>query len=84
MQSKSQKLFYGPQLSALAVVSVRRLAWALGSSMSAAVDHMVQFLPSMVDPAEVCPSCRDPSRCTACIFWCQSAAPKTAAVQAVQ
>ena len=84
MQSQSQKRYYSPQFSALAAVSVRRLAWALGSSMPAAVDHMVRLLPSLVDPAEVCLSCRDCSRCSSCVFQIHSASKKDAAGVAVQ
>jgi hypothetical protein len=68
MQTTNQKRYYTPQFSALAAISVRRLAWSMGVSMPAAVDHMVRLLPSIIDPAKVCLSCQDRSRCTCCIF----------------
>ena len=90
MQSKNQKLslrkqrYYSPQFSALAAVSVRRLAWALGKPMTSTVDHMVQLLPSLVDPSKVCLACQDHSRCSSCVFCSQAASPDTLAVLAPQ
>jgi hypothetical protein len=59
---------YTPQFSETATISVRRLAWAMGKSMPAAVDLMVSLLPSSVDPSKVCLSCQDSSKCQGCIF----------------
>jgi hypothetical protein len=68
MQPINNKRFYSPQFSALAAISVRRLAWSLGLSMPAAVDHIVRLLPSMVDPSKVCLACQDRSKCASCVF----------------
>jgi len=68
MQNKNHKRFYSPQFSELAAVSVRRLAWALEKPMPYAVDHIIGLLPSVVDSSKVCLSCRDSSKCAACIF----------------
>jgi len=68
MQYKNQKRYYTPQFSLSAVVSVRRLAWALGVPMPKAVDLMVQSLPSIKDPSRVCLSCQDQSACSNCAF----------------
>ena len=76
--------YYSPQFSALAAVSVRRLAWSLGKSMPAAVDHMVSLLPSLVDSSKVCLSCQDRSRCSSCVFVSHSASPETLAALAAQ
>jgi recombinational DNA repair protein RecR len=84
MQPTNQKRYYSPQFSALAAVSVRRLAWALGKPMPEAVDHMVRLLPSLVDPSKVCLSCLDRSRCSSCVFCSQAANPATVAVLAPQ
>ena len=84
MQSTNQKRFYSPQFSALAAVSVRRLAWALGISMTATVDHMVQLLPSLVDPSKICLSCQDRSRCFSCVFRNLVADPAAVAILAPQ
>jgi hypothetical protein len=59
---------YTPQFSEMAVISVRRLAWAMGKPMPKAVDLMVRLMPSIVDPAKVCLSCQDSAKCQECIF----------------
>jgi hypothetical protein len=59
---------YTPQFSDTATVSVRRLAWAYGKSMPKTVDFMVSLMPSLVDSAKVCLSCKDNSKCRFCIF----------------
>jgi recombinational DNA repair protein RecR len=64
----NKKRYYSPPFSDLAVVSVRRLAWAMGKTMPAAIDFMVRLLPSSVDPSKVCLSCKDTSACKTCIF----------------
>jgi hypothetical protein len=64
----TNKRFYSPPFSEMATVSVRRLAWCLGVPMTATVDHIIQFLPSVVDPSKVCLSCQDNTRCKCCIF----------------
>ena len=74
MQPTNKKRYYTPQFSALAAVSVRRYAWALGVPMTEAVDHLVQLLPSVVDPKKICLACRDKSKCSACGFYNSAAA----------
>ena len=68
MYNKNQKRFYSPQFSALASISVRRLAWAMGVSMPAAVDVMVRLMPSIIDPSKICLSCKDNTKCQGCTF----------------
>ncbi|MDR3343300.1 MAG: hypothetical protein LBT14_11055, partial [Treponema sp.] len=68
MYSADKQQFYSPQFSGLAVVSVRRLAWAMGKRMTKVVDQMVRLLPSIVDQEKVCPACQDKSGCKACVF----------------
>jgi recombinational DNA repair protein RecR len=68
MSTVIQKRYYSPQFSGFAAVSVRRLAWAMGKPMPAAVDLMVRLLPSVLDPAKVCLACKDSSKCQGCIF----------------
>jgi hypothetical protein len=70
---------YTPQFSETAVVSVRRLAWALQISMPKAVDLMVGLMPTLLDPSKVCPVCKDSSKCSLCTFS-QPAAEKAAPV----
>jgi hypothetical protein len=59
---------YGPKLSEFGSVSVRRLAWAIGTSMGEAVDFMVLYLPQKMDMSFVCNHCKDKSQCGACGF----------------
>ena len=68
MQALNNKRYYTPQFSALAAISVRRLAWSMGKSMPATVDHIIRLLPSIVDPSKVCSACQDKSKCACCIF----------------
>ena len=68
MQPKNLKRYYTPQFSALASVSVRRLAWAMGKPMSAAVDRIVKLLPYIVDSSKVCNVCKDKTKCQGCVF----------------
>jgi hypothetical protein len=67
-----------PQFSEMAVVSVRRLAWALNTKMPAAVDFLVQSMPALFQPAAVCRHCQDKTKCTLCVFHQPSAAAATA------
>jgi recombinational DNA repair protein RecR len=60
--------YYSPPFSQLAAVSVRRLAWAMGTPMSGAVDHMVKLMPSIMEPIKICSRCKDNTKCQACIF----------------
>jgi recombinational DNA repair protein RecR len=69
---------YTPQFSDTATISVRRLAWALKVSMPKAVDRVVNALPSVFSPSEVCPLCKDSTKCKLCAFSQQSAAEKAA------
>jgi hypothetical protein len=59
---------YTPQMSDFSVISLRRLAWAMGTPMGAALNRIVRLMPVMVDPALVCQRCRDNSKCFACVF----------------
>ena len=82
MQSTTTKRFYSPQFSELAAVSVRRLAWALGVPMPAAVDTMVKLIPSLLDPSKVCLACRDNTKCQGCTFRTQLTPQEQAALLA--
>ena len=59
---------YSPDFSELAAVTVRRLAWAMKGNMGQAVDAMVFLLPGCINTEKVCSSCKDNSKCKACIF----------------
>jgi len=68
MNNTIKKRYYSPQFSATASVSVRRLAWAMGKPMPAAVDLMVNLIASIIEPAKICFACQDKTRCHSCIF----------------
>jgi len=59
---------YCPNLSEIAVVTIRRLAWAMGVPMGQAVDVMVKSLPAFIKSDMVCASCKDPTKCLTCTF----------------
>ena len=82
MSTVTEKRYYSPQFSGLAAVSVRRLAWAMGKPMPAAVDLMVRLLPYVLDPSKVCLSCKDNSKCGGCIFCRQITEQEKAALAA--
>jgi hypothetical protein len=82
MRTQNDKLFYSPQFSKQASVSVRRLAWFKEKPMTATVDLMVQLIRVFLDPAKVCLSCRDNAKCQACIFSKQITEQEKAALLA--
>jgi hypothetical protein len=59
---------YTPKMSDASVISLRRLAWAMGTPMGAALNRMVRLMPVMMDPVLVCQRCRDRSKCSVCVF----------------
>jgi len=74
MNNTTNKRFYTPQFSALASISVRRLAWAMGLSMPAAINIMVRLMPSIVNPSKICLLCKDKTKCQSCSFLNQPTA----------
>jgi hypothetical protein len=68
MNTTNQKRYYSPQFSPLASISVRRLAWAMGISMPAAINILVRLLPTIVNPSKVCNLCKDKTKCQGCSF----------------
>jgi len=68
MQTLTKKRYYTPQFSAMATISVRRLAWYMGKPMPAAVDRIIKLLPYIVDASKVCLACKDNSKCQGCTF----------------
>jgi hypothetical protein len=69
---------YSPNFSELAVVSVRRLAWAMGASMGQAVDVMAKSLPAFIRAEKVCGSCKDKTKCASCAFMNSGEMPEKA------
>jgi len=83
MQPITSKRLYSPQLSNVAVISIRRLAWAMDYKMPKAVDHIVQLLPHIVDPLKVCNLCQDKSRCALCVFSKTNTEPEASPLSAL-
>jgi hypothetical protein len=73
MYNINQKRYYSPQFSAMASISVRRLAWAFGVSMPKTVDIIVKELSSTFSSSFVCPQCKDKTKCSLCGFNQQQA-----------
>ena len=71
---------YSPDFSVSACVMLRRLAWAFNMPMTKTLDKVFQLLPSQVDSAAVCLSCKDKSKCSVCGFSKHSADPETLAL----
>jgi len=76
MCNTNSKRYYTPQFSAMASVSVRRLAWALGLSMPKTVDYIIKGLSSALVSSAVCGECKDKTKCDLCCFCQQPAAEK--------
>ena len=81
---KDERRYYTPQFSKIAVVSVKRLSWALNLPMTKIVDFIIHALPSLVDPAKVCLSCKDRSCCCNCTFRVHSPGPSPLSALAPQ
>jgi hypothetical protein len=74
---------YVPNLSEFGAVTVRRLAWAIGTNMAEAIDFMALYLPQKMDMSFVCKYCKDKSKCGACSFNPQVNNSQKAALPAV-
>ena len=69
---------YSPKFTELAAVSVRRLAWAMGTDMVKTMDIMAQLLSKFFDSKKVCALCQDKSKCSSCAFHESCETPKKA------
>jgi len=65
---RRKKKMYGPNLSELAAVAIRRLAWAMETNMGKAIDALVICLQQSISAEKVCAACKDTTKCTACAF----------------
>lgn len=59
---------YTPELSDQYSATLRRLAWALDSPMTVAIEKVFDHIAGIVDKNKVCKKCRDKSKCTECFF----------------
>jgi hypothetical protein len=82
MSPNNKKRWYTPQFSEKAVVSIKRLSWALGVSMPKTIDLLVDEISLIFSSSLVCPKCTDNTKCEICGFHQQTQAAKNAALSA--
>ena len=59
---------YTPELSPKHSCTLRRIAWALGTPMTKAIEEVFDYLGRTLDNSKVCKACRDNTRCGDCVF----------------
>ena len=59
---------YTPELSGKSSCTLRRIAWALGTPMTKAIEEVFDYLPRILDSKKVCEFCKDKTRCKECVF----------------
>ena len=47
---------------------LRRIAWSLKEPMTFAINWSIEELAKHLDSDEICYSCKDPSKCSICLF----------------
>jgi hypothetical protein len=66
---------YGPDLSEISAVTIRRLAWALNVSMGKAIEIIVRASPMLLNTEKICTICKD-KKCLVCAFKSGSVIPQ--------
>jgi len=59
---------YTPELSYKSSCTLRRIAWALNTPMTKAMERIFDHLSLILDREKVCQGCRDKTRCDDCVF----------------
>ncbi len=59
---------YTPELSQKHSSTLRRIAWALETPMTKAIEHVFDYVSQVIDSKIVCEACRDKTRCETCGF----------------
>ena len=59
---------YTPELSCRSSCTLRRIAWALNTPMTKAMERIFEHLPKILDRGKVCEGCLDKTRCDDCAF----------------
>jgi recombinational DNA repair protein RecR len=59
---------YTPELSYRSSCTLRRIAWALNTPMTKAMERIFDHLTEILDREKVCEGCRDKTRCDDCVF----------------
>ena len=68
LKGGEKEMAYTPQLSMKSSCTLRRIAWALNTPMTKAIEKVFDHLPKMLDREKVCQECRDKTRCDDCVF----------------
>jgi len=63
-----ENVFYTPQFSNFATISVRRLSWYWNLPMTKTINTIIQNLPDLVVAEQVCQSCKLTDKCEYCAF----------------
>jgi hypothetical protein len=59
---------YTPPSSDFSVISLRRLAWTMDTTMGTAFGRIVQLMPTMMDSDFICQHYRNNTKCSSCVF----------------
>ena len=59
---------YTPELSQAYSGILRRIAWALETPMTKAIEEVLDHTAKAIDNNKVCDACRDKSFCNYCVF----------------
>lgn len=62
---------YTPELSQRHSGTLRRIAWALETPMTKAIEDVFDYVGKAIDTKKVCESCKDKSFCNLCVFKCE-------------
>ena len=63
-----ENVFYSPQFSNFATISVRRLSWLWNLPMTQTINAIIDKLPEIVDAEKVCQACKLNDKCQCCAF----------------
>jgi len=63
-----EAMAYTPELSQKHSCTLRRIAWALDTPMTRAIEEVFDYLGRILDNSKVCEACRDNTRCGDCVF----------------
>ena len=59
---------YTPKLSYENSCVLRRIAWSIKEPMTFAINWSIEELAKHLDADEICDSCKEPSKCSTCLF----------------
>lgn len=68
MLTSEERMAYTPELHLDHSRILRRIAWALDTPMTKAMQEIFTWLPKVLDQHIICAKCRDKTRCKSCAF----------------